>query len=154
MKLLHKTIKKVSEDIEEMRFNTAISSLMILATEMESAFARDFGVTSQDYKLFLQILYPFAPHVAEELWSILGEKKSINLSIWPKWDENLIKDEEVKIIVQINGKVRSEISVPAEEIEENVKNKALSDAVILKYIEGKEIKRTVYVKNRLINIVI
>jgi leucyl-tRNA synthetase len=149
-KLLNKTIKKVSEDIEEMRFNTAISSMMILATEMEKAEY----VSAQDFKMFLQILSPFAPHVAEELWSMLGEKKSINLSTWPKWDENLIKDEEIKIVVQINGKIRSEIMIQIESSEEDVKKKVIMDENILKYTTGKEIKRFIYIKNRLVNIVI
>ncbi len=153
-KLLHKTIKKVSEDIEEMRFNTAISALMILATEMESAFAKGFGVTREDYKLFLQILSPFAPHVAEELWSMLGEKKSINFSSWPKWDESLIKDEEIKIVVQVNGKVRTEMLIDSSDQEENIKKQALNNEIVLKHTTGRDIKKIIYVKNRLINIVV
>ncbi|MEI8174652.1 MAG: class I tRNA ligase family protein [bacterium] len=149
VKLLHKTIKKVSEDIEEMRFNTAISSMMILATEMEKAEY----VSAQDFKMFLQILSPFAPHVTEELWSMLGEKKSINLSAWPKWDESLIKDEEVKIVIQINGKVRSEIMIQVEASEDDVKKKVLVDETISRHMAGKEIKRFIYIKNRLVNIV-
>ena len=153
-KLLHKTIKKVSEDIEEMRFNTAISSMMILATEMESAFAKGHGATKEDYKKFLQIFSPFAPHITEELWSMLGEKSSINLSNWPKWDENLIKDEEVKIVVQINGKVRVELMIPADLEEKDVRKKALANEVVLRYVAGKNVKKVIYVKNRLVNIVI
>jgi len=149
-RLLHKTIKKVSEDIENMRFNTAISSMMILATEMERAQY----VSEKDFKMFLQILAPFAPHIGEELWSMLGEKKSINFSKWPKWDEDLMKDEEVKIVVQINGKVRTEIMIEIGGVEEDIKKKALKNAVVLKYTMGKDIKRMIYVKNRLINIVI
>ncbi|KKQ07569.1 MAG: Leucine-tRNA ligase, partial [Parcubacteria group bacterium GW2011_GWB1_36_5] len=153
-KLLHKTIKKVSEDIEEMHFNTAISSMMILATEMEKAE----HVSLEDFKKFLQILSPFAPHVAEELWENLRTKtvftKNINFSDWPKWNENLIKDEEVKIAVQVNGKVRSEIMIQVDEKEENVRNKVLADPIVLKYIEKRDIKKIIYVKNRLINIVV
>ncbi|MFA6076545.1 MAG: class I tRNA ligase family protein [Candidatus Paceibacterota bacterium] len=149
-RLLHKTIKKVSEDIEDMRFNTAVSSMMILATEMEKAE----NVSVDDFKMFLKILSPFAPHVTEELWSMLGEKKTINLSEWPKWEESLIKDEEVKIMVQINGKVRGEIIIHVDEQKEDVRDKALKDADIVKYVEGKDIKRIIYVKGRLINIVL
>lgn len=154
LKLLNKTIKKVSLDIEEMRFNTAISALMILSTEMESAVARGYGVTREDYKKFLQILSPFAPHITEELWSMLGEKKSINLSPWPSWDESLMKDEQMKIVVQVNGKVRAEIMINADETEEEVKKKTLTNAVILKHTEGKEVKKIIYVKGRLVNVVI
>ncbi|MEI7709303.1 MAG: leucine--tRNA ligase, partial [bacterium] len=149
-KLLHKTIKKVTEDIEAMRFNTAISSMMILATEMDKVES----VSGVDFKMFLQILAPFAPHVSEELWSTLGEKKSIHLSTWPKFDENLIKDDEVKIAVQVNGKVRAEIMIGADEGEESVKEKALQNELILKHISGANIKKVIYVKNRLISIVL
>ncbi len=162
-KLLNKTIKKVSEDIEEMRFNTAISSLMIFINELE-AFCQswtlatlpklDFGNLEEDFKKFLQILSPFAPHITEELWNIFGEKKSISLSAWPEWDENLVKDEEIKIVIQVNGKVRSEIITYSNTKEEDIKTQALTDPKVLKYIEGRNIKRVVYVKNRLINIVL
>ena len=179
-KLLNKTIKKVSEDIEAMRFNTAISAMMILASEMEknlpltpsegrgalpfgegrggADFPREAenlgGVALKDFKKFLQILAPFAPHVAEEIWDMLGEKKTINFSKWPKWDENLIKDEEVKIAVQVNGKVRAEILIQTDEKEETVKEKAFANQAVLKFTGGKEPKKIIYVKNRLINIVV
>ncbi|MSU44639.1 leucine--tRNA ligase [Candidatus Nomurabacteria bacterium] len=146
---IEKTIKKVTEDIETMKFNTAISSLMIFVNEVSK---REF-ISEDVYKKFLQILSPFAPHMTEELWTILGEKKSINLSSWPKWDENLIKNSEIKIMIQINGKIRSEIMIEMNEGEEDVKKKALADVVVLKHIKGKDIKRIIYVKDRLINIV-
>ncbi len=147
-KLLHKTIKKVSEDIENMRFNTAVSAMMVLAGEMDKA---DY-ISTEDFKKFLQILAPFAPYVTEYIWHELGEKKSIHLSPWPKWEEKLLKDEEVKIAVQVNGKVRSEILVNAGDSEETVKNKALADENVAKHMAGNPIKRAIYVKNRLINI--
>ena len=150
LKLLNKTIKKVSEDIEEMRFNTAISSMMILATEMEKAES----VGREDYKKFLKILSPFAPHVTEELWSMLGEKKLVSLSAWPEVDESLLEDYEIKIMIQINGKVRSEMMIKADEDEEEIKKRAMSDESVMRYADGKEIKKMIYVKNRLINIVL
>lgn len=149
-KLLHKTIKKVSEDIEDMHFNTAISAMMILATEME----KSEHVAIEDYKKFLQILASFAPHVTEELWAMLGEKKSINLSSWPTFNENLIKDEEIKIAIQINGKVRTEMVIRIDEREEDIKKKTLTNQVVLKYLAGKNAKKVIYVKNRLVNIVV
>ncbi len=149
-KLLHKTIKKVGEDIEAMRFNTAISAMMILATEMEKSESVDV----KDFKTFLKILAPFAPHITEEIWYKLGEKKTIHNSEWPKWDEKLIKDEEIKIAVQVNGKVRAEMLIGINENEEEVKQKALSDEKVVHFISGKEIKKVIYVKNRLVNIVI
>ena len=149
-KLLHKTIKKVGEDIEAMHFNTAISAMMILTTEMEKV---EF-VEKDDFKKFLQILSPFAPHIAEDLWNKLDEKKTINISNWPKYDKNLIKDTEIKIAVQVNGKVRTEIMVEIDEDEEGIKKKALTDVIILKFLNGSEVRKVIYVKNRLINIVI
>ncbi|MEK7572433.1 MAG: class I tRNA ligase family protein [Patescibacteria group bacterium] len=165
-KLLHKTIKKVSEDIETMRFNTAISAMMILTTEMEKSDKIDV----EDYKKFLKILSPFAPHIAEELWQkihsapqglALGSLKarpfpaeSIHFSKWPKWDENLIKDDEMKIAVQVNGKIRAEIVIKNIENEEDIKKKALSDQIVSKFTAGKEIKKIIYVKNRLVSIVV
>jgi len=137
-----------------MRFNTAISAMMILATEMESAFAKGYGVTKEDFKKFLQILAPFAPHVAEEIWQKLGEKKSINVSEWPKWDENLIKDDEIKIMIQVNGKVRGEIMIEVTESEEKIKQRAGANESVLKFTAGQEIKKIIYVKNRLVNIVV
>ncbi len=149
-KLLHKTIKKVTEDIEAMRFNTAVSAMMILASEME----KSENINIEDYKKFLQILAPFAPHVTEELWFSLGEKKSINISGWPKWNEKLIKDEEIKIAVQINGKVRAEIEIPADMLEADVLDLAEKNENVKKWTEGKIIIKKIYVKGRLVNIVL
>ena len=147
-KLLHKTIKKVSEDIESMRFNTAISAMMILATEME----KTENISTEDFKKFLQILAPFAPHITEDIWFSLKEKGSIHLSNWPKWDENAIIDQEIKIAVQINGKVRAEILIQTSDEEDAVKKKALADQNILRHLNNKDIKRVIYVKNKVINI--
>jgi leucyl-tRNA synthetase len=133
-----------------MHFNTAISSMMILATEMERAES----VGEEDYKKFLQILAPFAPHMTEELWSELGEKKSIHISNWPIWDANTIIDEEVKVIIQINGKLKAEMTMPQNADEETVKKQAVLTGQIPKLLEGKEVKKVIYVKNRLINIVV
>ena len=150
-KLLHKTIKKVTEDIENMRFNTAVSSMMIFINEVEK---NNFQLSTFNFKTFLQILSPFAPHVAEELWAQMGEKKSISLSDWPVWDESLIMDTEVKIAVQVNGKVRGEIMVGVNDSEEMVKDKAINDPGVAKFLLGVGIKKIIYVKNRLINIVV
>ncbi|MFA6251492.1 MAG: class I tRNA ligase family protein [Candidatus Paceibacterota bacterium] len=147
--LLNKTIKKVSEDIESMSFNTAVSSMMVLVNEMEKQ-----DVDKKDFKIFLQILAPFAPHITEELWNMLGEKQSINKSKWPKWDEKKIIDDKIKIAVQINGKVRTEIMVSKDMSEGEIKPLVLKDQKIISWMEGKEIKKFIYVPNRIINIVI
>ncbi|MFZ2205758.1 MAG: class I tRNA ligase family protein [Minisyncoccia bacterium] len=151
-KLLHKTIKKVTEDIEAMRFNTAISAMMILASEIEKE--QDQALCVENYKKFLQILAPFAPHVAEELWFSLGEKKSINLSGWPEWDEKLIIDEEVKIAVQINGKVRAEIEISIDMKDTDIFVLVENNESIKKWIDGHTIIKKIYVKGRLVNLVI
>ncbi len=147
--VLHKTIKKVSEDIEEMRFNTAISSMMILSSEMEKAKE----ISQKDFKIFLQLLYPFAPHIVEELWSILGEKKSINFSTWPKWNPKLIVDQEIKIIVQVNGKVRGEFQAETGITEKEAMQKAGDLPEVKKWLSG-GVKRVIFIPNKLINIVV
>ncbi|MFA6354842.1 MAG: class I tRNA ligase family protein [Candidatus Paceibacterota bacterium] len=148
--LLHKTIKKITEDIESMSFNTSISSMMILVNEMD----KFQNIGEKDFKNFLQILSPFAPHIAEEIWQKLGEKKSIHKSSWPKWDKSKILDETITIGVQINGKVRTEINIP-KDIEENaVKSLVLKDKIVLEWIGKSPIKRFIYVKGRIINIVV
>ncbi|MDE2399731.1 MAG: class I tRNA ligase family protein [Patescibacteria group bacterium] len=148
-KLLNKTIKKVSEDIEAMHFNTAISAMMILATEMQ----KSESVSEKDFKMFLQILAPFAPHITEDLWQTLGEKKSIDLSVWPKWDENLIQDEEVTIIVQVNGKVRGQFKASVDISEAEAKSKAENLPEVRKWITT-GVKRFVFIPRKLINIVV
>ncbi len=149
-KVLHKTIKKVSEDIENMHFNTAISAMMILASEIEKAL----HVSIKDFQMFLQILAPFAPHITEELWLISGEKKSIHISTWPSFDSKMIIDDEIKIVIQVNGKVRGEIMINKEDNEDKVKEEAFKNGSIAKYLVGQKVKKTIYIKNRLINIVI
>lgn len=148
--LLHKTIKKVSEDIENMSFNTAISSMMILLNEMEKASE----VSQKDFKVFLQLLAPFAPHLAEELWISLGEKKSIHISSWPKFDLKKIVDEKMVIAVQVNGKLRDEISIEKDMDSKLIEKKAQESMKVQKWIDGKPIKKIIVVKNRLVNIVI
>ena len=149
IRLLHKTIKKVGEDIENMHFNTAISSLMILINEMEKN-----EVSKEDYKKFLQILAPFAPHITEELWTLLGEKTSINVSAWPIFDPKMIIDDEIKIAVQINGKVKGEIMINNTDNENQIKDKAIKNESVSKYLNGQKPQKIIYVKNRLINIVL
>jgi leucyl-tRNA synthetase len=105
--ILHKTIKKVSEDIEAFKFNTAVSTMMICLNEMERAEA----VSASDFKLFLQLLAPFAPHIAEELWKEMGESTSIHHAEWPKFDASKIVETEITIAVQVAGKVRAEFTI-------------------------------------------
>lgn len=149
-KILHKTIKKVSEDIEDFAFNTAISSMMILVNEIEKI---DF-INKDDFKSFIKILSPFAPHVAEEIWQKLGEKESINKSSWPKWDKKKIIDEMIKIVIQVNGKVRTEIMISKDATEEQIKEISLKNNIIINWTKNKEIRKIIYVPGRVVNIVV
>lgn len=148
--LIQKTIIKVSEDIEAMRFNTAISALMILLNEFE----RQEIIAAGEYGTFLQLVAPFAPHVADELWSSLGNKTSIHVQHWPVADFKKILDEMIRIGIQVGGKVRAELEVSAGEEEANIVKKALGLAEIQKWVEGKKIVKTVFVKGRLVNFVV
>jgi leucyl-tRNA synthetase len=147
--LLHKTIKKVTDDIENFRFNTAISALMILVNEMD----KQEKVPIADYELLIALLAPFAPHIAEELNEKIGNKKSVFLSEWPQYDPELAKDEEVEMVVQVNGKVRERLTVAAEVTEDEIKEIALENEKIKVFTDGKEIKKIIFVPGRLINIV-
>lgn len=147
--LLHKTIKKVTDDIENFRFNTAISALMILVNEMD----KQEQVQIADYKLLITLLAPFAPHIAEELNEKMGSKESIFLSEWPVYDPELAKDEEVEMVVQVNGKVRERLMVAADVTEDEIKETALESEKVKAFIEGKEIKKIIFVPGKLLSIV-
>jgi len=147
--LIHKTIKGLTEDIEEFKFNTAIAKLMICL----NAFEKD-GTAQEDFKIFLKLLSPFAPHMTEELWANLGEKESIHLSSWPKFDQSKVIDENFMIAVQVNGKVRAEFSISKDMEEDEVKKMAQDNEKIIPWIKEKEIKKIIYVKNKLVSIVV
>lgn len=149
--LLHRTIKKVTEDIDKMHFNTAIAKMMELVNEM----TKDTRVGSDDYEVLLKLISPFAPHMAEEIWSLLGNKESLALTEWPKFNPEFISDEEVNIVIQVNGKMRDSVAFNVTEVEEkDAKEAAVSLPSVAKWLEGKEIKKIIYVKNKIINIVV
>ncbi|MBU4580356.1 leucine--tRNA ligase [Patescibacteria group bacterium] len=162
-RLVHQTIKKVTEDIEEFKFNTAISALMILANEFE----RQEKTPKDYYEKFLIILAPFAPHIAEELWSFFAKaaddkspenknkyQESIFEQSWPKYDPRLVSEEEIELVIQINGKVKDRIKAAADISEDEAKKLALESEKIKKAIDGKGVKKVIFVKGRLINLVI
>jgi len=146
---INNAIRKVSDDIEQMKFNTAISTLMILLNELgiESA------VATVDFKIFLKLLSPFAPHLTEELWRELGEKKSIHLAPWPVVSRGVETKTLTKIIVQVNGKTRDTFETKIDLSEAEIKNLACAREKIKPWLEGKNIQRIILVPNRLINIV-
>ncbi|MFA5888786.1 MAG: leucine--tRNA ligase [Candidatus Paceibacterota bacterium] len=146
---LHKTIKKVTEDIESFAFNTAISSMMIFLNEMEK---QEF-VAKKDFELFLKILSPFAPHITEEVWKSFGHKIFLVLEKWPQVDIKKIQELEIKIVVQINGKIRATIQIHFGAKEEEVISLVRGLSEVEKWLLNKEVKKTIFVPNRLINIV-
>lgn len=147
---LHETIKKVSDDIEKFGFNTAISALMILVNEME----KSESVSKSDYETLLLLLAPFAPHLAEELWHELGNTQSIHLAPWPVFDSSKCVKTENTIVIQVSGKVRGAIVVPADTHEDDIKGMALAQPDIAKWVTGKTILKIIVVKGRLLNIVV
>ncbi len=148
--LVNKTIKKVTEDIEAMRFNTAISSMMILLNEFE----KEQTISKKNYEILIQLLAPFAPHITEELWSILKNKKSIHQIEWPEHDESKLIDTKTKIVIQINGKVRGTVESEINETEDQIKKKALELPEVKKWVNGLHIKKVIYIKGKLMNLVI
>jgi leucyl-tRNA synthetase len=148
--LLHQTIKKVADDIEEMSFNTAVSQMMILVNEYE----KNEEIDKKEFKLFLQILAPFAPHLTEELWQNLGETKSIHLSAWPIADPKELIVAEVKIVVQINGRTRTILNLPTDLTGEETIEQALANQAIKKWLPASQYKKAIFIKDRLINFVL
>ncbi len=148
--MLHKSIKKISGDIDDMKFNTAVSQLMILVNELDKEPAVGIDI----YKTFLKLLAPFAPHIAEELWFGLGNKKFIHQEIWPEYDSAKIKEETFELVIQINGKVRDRIAAPAGIAEEEAKNLALSRERVKTFLADKPIRKTIFIPQRLINFVV
>jgi len=156
-RILHKTIKKVTEDIENFRFNTAISALMILVNEM----AKQSIINNQQLTILLLLLAPFVPHLTEELWkkhiiqtSDFRFQTSIHNQPWPKYDPKLVKEETIQLVIQINGKVRDKIEVKANISEDKAKKLTLGREKVKRWIEGKEIKKVIFVPGKLINIVV
>lgn len=148
--LAHKTIKKLTEDIDELKFNTAVSQLMIFANALE----KREEISRKNLGIFTTLLSPFAPHIAEEIWQNMGGKKSVHLNPWPAYDPKLIKEKEIELVVQVNGKVRDKIKVPADISEEEARNTALGSAKVTRWFEGKTPKKIIVVKGKLVSIVI
>ena len=147
--LTHKTIKNVTEDIERFSFNTAIAKLMELTNSLY-----ELGATKDSLHSLLLLLSPFAPHVAEELWHQLGNKDSICKQPWPKFDPALARESELTIPVQVNGKLRDTITVPADAGEEEIKDKAQASDKVKVHTAGKQIVKIISVPKKLINIVV
>ena len=155
----HKTIKKVTEDIERFHFNTAISAIMELVNEIYTSEVKNREdetsrrLMREAIEAAIILLSPFVPHFAEELWEGLGNKESVIKKDWPDYDPEAVSEDEVLIVVQVNGKVRDRITVPASYGEEEIKTWALKSERIQKLVAGKAIKRVILVPQKLVNIV-
>ena len=148
--LINKTIDKVSNDLVTLKYNTAVSALMILLNELDSYET----ITKDEYRLLLTLLNPIAPHITEELNEYYALGDTICKSSWPVVDKSKLVENETTIGVQVNGKVRGTITVLADETEDEIKEKALSEENVKKHIEGKEIVKVIVIKGRIVNIVV
>ena len=151
-KTIHQTIKKVTEDIEALHYNTAISALMILLSAFEK-YREEMG--RKEIGIFLKLLAPFAPFLTEELWrEKLGNKKSIHISSWPVYNSSLLEEETYPLVVQINGKARNTIEARKDINQKEAERLARSRDRIKSYLEGKVLRKIIFIPNRLINFVI
>ncbi|MCA9292939.1 MAG: leucine--tRNA ligase [Phycisphaerales bacterium] len=146
---LHRTIAKVTSDIERLAFNTAIGSIF----ELRNAASKAGGFTGDQLDRFVRVIAPFAPHIAEELWSRLGKPAPVSLAPWPGYDETMLVDDQVEVAVQILGKVKAKIMAPTGADEKSLETAALADERIVKLLEGKTVRKVIVVPGRLVNIV-
>lgn len=146
----HAMVKKVGEDIEALRFNTAISQMMIFVNEVTKSALRP----RQLLEPFLIILSPFAPHVAEELWSKLGHTQSLAYAPWPAYDSSKLQQSTVEVVLQVNGKIRSKIAVAVDTSEHDLETLALADENVRKHLDGKRVANVIIVRNKLVNLVV
>ena len=149
-KMMHKAIKKVTDDIEEMKFNTAVSTFMTMVNE----FYKIKRINTAEFSTFLQLLNPFAPHITEELYQKIGNKTTIADSKWPVYDEEKIVDDEIEIPIQINGKLKATVKVPADISEDELKNRIHDLPNVKNSVQDKTIVKEIYVKNKIYNIVV
>ena len=146
----HKTIKKVTEDIESLKFNTAIASMMALVNDIYNTGS----ITKAEYRTLVMLLNPFAPHLTEEIYEICGFGGVLNEQTWPEFDETLCADKTVEIVVQINGKVKTKLNIPADAEKEAVLAQALAEPKIAEAVSGKTLVKQIYVQNKLVNFVV
>ena len=150
LRTMHKTIKKVTQDIERIRYNTAIAQMMTLLNEAGKA-PTGYRVVAETLTLLIS---PFAPHLAEELWEKLGHKPSIVEHPWPEYDPALVVDKQVTVVIQVNGKLRSKLVVQADLPKDEIQEMALKDKKIQNWIAGKTVRKVIVVPNKIVNIVV
>lgn len=149
-KVYHQTVKKVTEDYEGIRFNTAISQMMVFINDCYKAEV----IPTEYAKGFVKLLSPIAPHIAEELWSILGHEDTITYATWPTFDESKLVDDEIEVVVQVLGKVRAKVTVAKDITKEELEKVALADSKVQEFIEGKTVVKVIVIPGKLVNIVV
>jgi leucyl-tRNA synthetase len=149
-KLVHKTIRKVTTDIENLRFNTAVSAMMILTRRL----AEQSPVPRRGVEALLLLVAPFAPHLAEELWQRLGHAATLAYEPWPVFDEELCRDEVVEIAVQVNGRVRGRIKLAPDAPEDEARRAAEAEPNVMQHTAGKPIKKFLYVPGKIVNLLL
>ncbi|WP_018527646.1 leucine--tRNA ligase [Alkalispirochaeta alkalica] len=150
LRVLHKTIRKVTHDTDELALNTAISQMMILVNELY----KEKTLPRSVWDPFIRLLSPYAPHLAEELWEMIGNPAPVSLAPWPQYDEALTQDEQITVVLQVNGKVRARMEVPAGTDKATLQTCAAQNARIQEFIEGKEVVKVVVVPDKLVNFVV
>ena len=158
-RILHRTIKKVTDDMENLSFNTSVAAMMeavngLYTERVKTPFDQAPQTWRWAIEAMLQLLAPFGPHITEELWAQLGHDTSIHTSEWPKYDEKYLVSDRMTIVVQINGKVRAQLGVAADATKEQIVEQAEQDQKVAGYLEGKEIKKTIYVPGKLVSFVV
>jgi len=156
-RLIHQTIRKATNDMDRFRFNTMLAALMEYTNflgKVQEQGAVSVSLWKEAITKLLLLLAPTAPHLAEELWSRTGHAYSIHNQPWPKWDEELAKEEEVTLVIQVNGKVRDKLTVPVSITEAEAKELALGRERVRAYVEGKKINKVIYVPQKLVSIVV
>ena len=150
LKILHQTIKKVGEDVEDMKFNTAISQMMVFTNHCYKAGK----VTRETASIFYQVLAPYAPHLAEELWAMAGNSQSVGISSWPQYNPAFLTEEVVQYPVSFNGKVRFQLELPVGFSSVEVESAVLSSDLTKKWLEGMTVVKIIVVQGKIVNIVI
>jgi leucyl-tRNA synthetase len=148
LKALHQTIKKVGGDAEMLAFNTAVSQMMIFVNEVTAQETRPRALLEP----FVLVLAPYAPHLAEELWEKLGHKQSLAYESWPKFDEALLREDTVTIVLQVNGKLRDRVVAPADTSQSELEKLALANDRVMESLVGKQVKKVIVVPGKLVNI--
>ena len=156
-RVLHQTIRKCYQELDRFKFNTAIAALMELLNHLNKVWndrSVDSSIWQECIEKFLLMLAPMAPHVAEEMWERTGHAYSIHQQLFPTWDDELAAEEEITLVVQVNGKVRDRIPVPAGIAEADARELALGSQRVQSHTDGKTLKNVVYVPGRLVNVVV